>query len=55
MAVYLSCNCRHCRAVPSKVKGHHKRMAHRALRRASREAIQKDREQPSAVSTGYKA
>lgn len=55
MRAYVSCNCRHCRSVPSKVKSAHKRMAHRALRRASRKALQVDGEPPPTIGTGYKA
>ena len=57
MGAYKSCNCFQCRHTPSKVKGEHKRVAHRKLRRQSREALRKQvyDQVPSATSSGYKA
>lgn len=60
MRVYTSCNCKACRNwTPSKVKGEHKREAHRALRRVTRRALrgagpEENPVIPGAVSTGYK-
>lgn len=61
--VYTSCNCDTCRRwSPSKIKGDHKRRAHRELRREGNRLILRlirygDDSQAMIpiVSTGYKA
>lgn len=55
MRAHVSCNCLQCRSSSSRVKAFHKRQAHRALRRASKAALQKEAEPPMSVGTGYKA
>ena len=52
---HVSCNCRACKGSPSKVKGEHKRVSHRALRHATKAALRKGGESPARVSSGYKA
>jgi hypothetical protein len=56
MSAYVSCNCIACRHVPSKIKGWHKRQAHRILRRRVRAALHNADFDgiPDQVSTGYK-
>lgn len=54
MGAYRSCSCKWCRSVPTKIKGEHKRLAHRMLRRAAKRAMHRGTEAPTAVSTGYK-
>lgn len=54
MRTYLSCNCRHCRAVPSKVKQEHKKEAKRKFRQATRRALSHGEEPPMNISTGYR-
>lgn len=55
MRTYVSCGCKWCRHVPSKIKRQHKNMAHRALRRATRRCIQNNcpDDIPQTFSTGY--
>lgn len=54
MRTYVSCNCRYCRRCTTAVKRLHKDTAHRAMRRASKEAIRKGTDAPVSISTGYK-
>lgn len=54
MRTYVSCNCRHCRRVSAAVRGHHKKVAHRALRQAARRALRNGTEAPLTIATGYK-
>jgi hypothetical protein len=56
-SAYKSCNCRICRAAPSRVKGWHKRTSHRALRHLTRRALRSAAPSvvPDVVSSGYKS
>jgi hypothetical protein len=54
MATYTSCNCRECRLASPATRGQHKKMAHKALRKATKQALRKGEEAPVSVSTGYK-
>lgn len=55
MNPYKSCNCFQCRHTPSKIRGGHKREAHRKMRRETKKALRNDEEVPNYVSTGYRA
>lgn len=50
---YRGCNCQWCRHAPSHIKGAHKRQAHRALRRETKDAL-RNLDVAWAVSTGPK-
>lgn len=54
MRAYISCNCISCRRVPSKIKGRHKKVAHRKLRQRTRKALFNGQPCPDVVTTGYK-
>lgn len=61
--VYKSCNCDTCRRwTPSKIKGEHKRRAHRELRRTMRKLVDRlvrydddTQVMVPVISTGYKS
>jgi hypothetical protein len=54
MHAYTSCNCRQCRLASPAIKDWHKKMAHRAMRRANKEALRSGKDAPMTISTGYK-
>jgi hypothetical protein len=54
MGTYTSCNCRQCRLASAATRGQHKKTAHKALRKATKQALRKGEEAPVSISTGYK-
>ena len=51
--VYFSCGCAWCRNVPSKIKGAHKKWAHRMFRRKAKAMLRRGDDSTPLVSSGY--
>lgn len=52
-SVYKSCKCGQCKNAPSKIRGEHKREAHRKFRRESKKSLREGEEDTPIISTGY--